>query len=260
MALRAARRAGTLLRRGFGRRHQVAFKGEIDLVTAYDHRAEALIVEAIRAAYPTHSIVAEESRADLGAAEHCWYVDPLDGTTNFAHGYPVFAVSIAYERCGEIESAVTYDPTRRELFAAQRGRGAWLNGRPLRVSPTARLSEALLATGFPYDRANYPVALARWERFIRAARAVRRPGSAALDLAYVAAGRFDGFWEDFLGPWDVAAGLLLVREAGGQVTNLEGGPARPRRGQVLASNGLLHDAMLAVLASGGDSRELEAPP
>lgn len=248
VALLAARRAGTLLMRGFGRRHAVTFKGEIDLVTAYDQRAEALIVAAIRAAYPDHAIVAEEGSGGGGSAEHCWYVDPLDGTTNFAHGYPVFAISIAYERAGVLECGVTYDPTRKECFVAQRGRGAWLNGRRLAVSPTARLDHALLATGFPYDRANYPPALARWERVIRAARAVRRAGSAALDLAYVAAGRFDGFWEDWLGPWDLAAGLLLVREAGGTATDLSGGLVSPRRGQVLASNGHIHEAMLAVLA------------
>ncbi|MBI2321467.1 MAG: inositol monophosphatase, partial [Chloroflexi bacterium] len=229
-------------------RQAVTLKGEIDLVTAYDHRAEALIVETIRARYPHHAVVAEEGRGAGGTPEHCWYVDPLDGTTNFAHGYPVFAVSIAYERAGDLECAVTYDPTRKECFVAQRGRGAWLNGRRLAVAPATPLDQGLLATGFPYDRANYPLALRRWERLIRAARAVRRAGSAALDLAYVAAGRFDGFWEDWLGPWDLAAGLLLVREAGGAVTDLQGGPAGPRRGQVLATSGHIHAAMLAVLA------------
>jgi myo-inositol-1(or 4)-monophosphatase len=249
VAVDAARAAGLVLRDHFGRPQQIEHKGEIDLVTALDRRAESLVVERLRAAFPDHAILAEEGSGGGASARDRWLVDPLDGTTNYAHGYPFFAVSIAYEHAGRIVVGVIYDPLQDELFVAEAGGGAWLNGRPLRVSGTVRLVDSLLITGFPYDRALFPAALRLWDAFMGRAQALRRAGAAALDLAYVAAGRGDGFWERPLQPWDMAAGVLLVEEAGGQVSDYRGGPADIYSGEIVASNGAIHDQMLAVIAA-----------
>jgi myo-inositol-1(or 4)-monophosphatase len=211
--------------------------------------AEQAATALIRARHPGDDILAEEGGAERHGSERRWIIDPLDGTTNFAHGFPWFAVSIALEVSGEVVLGAVFNPHTHELFVAERGRGATLNGRSLHVSPTADIGKALLATGFAYDhkvsaRNNY----SQFERFQRAAQAVRRAGVASLDLACVAAGRFDGFWELQLKPWDVAAGVLLVEEAGGRVSDYAGAPMPLDRGQILASNGLLHARMQEILA------------
>jgi len=232
----------------FGSTLQVAYKGEVDLVTEADVAAEQAIIEVIRGTFPRHDILAEEQGYQASSSAYCWIVDPLDGTTNFAHGFPWFCVSIALAVEGEVVLGVVLHPVTGELFRAERGGGAYLNDIPLQVSKTPRLDQALLATGFPYDRKTSPVN--NYEHFIQfqqSAQACRRAGSAALDLAYTAAGRFDGYWELKLKPWDVAAGQLLVSEAGGRVSDFSGGPLRMDGGETLASNGLLHDAMLEVL-------------
>jgi myo-inositol-1(or 4)-monophosphatase len=182
------------------------------------------------------------------SAEYRWIVDPLDGTTNYAHRYPHFAVSVGLERRGEIVVGAVFDPVRDELFLAQTGGGAYLNGHRLEVSATDQIIDSLLCTGFPYDRGSFGVSLRRWEQFVRTAQAVRRDGSAALDICYVAAGRFDGFWEDHLFPWDMAAALLIVREAGGTATDFRGNPGHAFGEELLATNGRIHRAMLATLA------------
>jgi myo-inositol-1(or 4)-monophosphatase len=229
----------------------VTNKGDIDLVTEADIAAERLIVERIRSYHPRHAILTEESGdvvslGDAGSG-YKWVIDPLDGTTNYAHGYPVFCVSIALEHEGSVVLGVVYDPTRDELFAAERGGGATLNGRSLRVSETGELNGALLCTGFPYDVRDRGDFARHFRNFIMRAQSVRRDGAAALDLAYVAAGRFDAFYEEGLRPWDVAAGVLLVEEAGGRVTHYDGSPFRIYTPPIVASNGLIHEAMLDVL-------------
>lgn len=232
---------------------QVRSKGDINLVTEADLAAERLIIERIKSYYPRHAILAEESGATesviaiAGSSEWKWIVDPLDGTTNFAHGYPCFCVSIALERNGQIEVGVVYDPTRDEMFAAERGSGASLNGRRVQVSLVEELNSAMLCTGFPYDVRERPHFALDFTNFTMEAQAVRRDGSAALDLAYVACGRFDGFWEDGLNPWDVAAGVLLIEEAGGRVTDFVGGELDIYTPKVLVSNGRIHDQMMRVL-------------
>jgi len=251
-AVQTAREAGRILAERFGRITEVSHKGEIDLVTEADLASERFIVERIKNHYPRHAIIAEESgRSDASErrSDYVWIVDPLDGTTNYAHGYPVFAVSIALEYRGEIVLGVVYDPMRDEMFAAERGAGATLNGRCIRVSDVEDLNKAMLCTGFPYDVRERGEFARHFRNFIMAAQAVRRDGSAALDLAYVACGRFDGFWEEGLNPWDVAAGALLVEEAGGRVTDYEGHSFSIYRAPVLASNGLIHEAMMRVLVA-----------
>jgi myo-inositol-1(or 4)-monophosphatase len=245
----AATCAGAMLRARHGGVQQVAFKSEVDLVTAVDREAEALIVEAIRRAFPSHGIVAEESTpAGSSRSGYCWYVDPIDGTTNFAHGFPHFAVSIAVEHDGEPLAAVVYDPMREELFTARRGEGARLNGRRIAVSSAPTLATALLATGFPYDRRQGAAFyLAFVEAALRRSRDVRRAGSAALDLCWVGCGRLDGFWEWKLQPWDTAAGRLVVDEAGGRVTTFSGAVHRLDGPETAASNGAIHDELLALL-------------
>jgi myo-inositol-1(or 4)-monophosphatase len=247
-----ALQAGDLLRRGLGAMLEVGHKGAVDLVTEYDVQSEQLMVEAIRRAYPRDSILAEEG-GESGAGELQWLLDPLDGTTNYAHGLPIFSVSIALARDGEILLGVVYDPTRGELFAASAGGGAWLDGRRLRVSSHDRLNDSLLVTGFPYDiRTNPDNNLDRFAALSLLTRGVRRLGSAALDLAYVAAGRFDGYWEARLSPWDWAAGILLVREAGGTVSRIDGGQDLFREpSSILASNGLIHAELKEALAKRG---------
>lgn len=248
--IQTARDAGRILAERMGRALEVSNKGDIDLVTESDLASEKLIIERINSHYPRHAILAEESgevaRIET-SSEWKWIIDPLDGTTNYAHGYPCFCVSIGVERAGQIELGVVYDPLRDEVFAAERGQGATLNERRIQVSQVEDLNRAMLCTGFPYDVRERPHFARHFSNFTMHAQAVRRDGSAALDLAYVAAGRFDGFWEDGLSPWDVAAGSLLVEEAGGRVSNFRGLPLDIYSPQVLVSNGAVHEAMMRIL-------------
>jgi myo-inositol-1(or 4)-monophosphatase len=250
VALDAARGAGRLLRDELGGTRRIQHKRSvIDLVTEMDQRAEVFIVERLRGAFPDHAVLAEESGATDGRSEYRWHIDPLDGTTNYAHGVPIFAVSVALERAGVVELGVAYDPSRDECFVAERGRGATVNGEAIRVSAIDGLDRALLVTGFPYDiRTTAQTNLPEYAALSVRAQAVRRLGSAVLDLCWVACGRFDGFWELALGPWDMAAGGLIVSEAGGRVTNVRGGPWRLEGPGILASNGLIHDAILSGLS------------
>lgn len=244
-----AAQAGKILLDGYGQDHQVTYKGRIDLVTEMDRRSEDYLVEQIRARFPEHEILAEESGRLNGRGDHLWIIDPLDGTTNYAHGLPIFAVSLAYAHRGEVTLGVVYDPTRDECFSAERGRGAWLNGRPIRVSGTARLIESLLVTGFPYEvDAHTPTNMEYFARFQVRARGLRRLGSAALDLCYVACGRLDGYWELSLGAWDMAAGALIAEEAGAKITDITGSPTylKPPYDAIVA-NPVLHEQMLAVI-------------
>jgi myo-inositol-1(or 4)-monophosphatase len=244
-----AREAGALLREKIHDRHTVRYKGEINLVTEADRLSEALIVERIRREFSGHDILTEESPETANGSDLRWIIDPLDGTTNYVHGYPVFCVSIALEIKGVIMLGAVYDPMLDELFMVEKGAGAFLNGRRLTVSRTEALSRGLLATGFPYDiREDRNNNVNYFKVMALSAQAVRRTGSAALDLAYVAAGRFDGFWELKLMPWDTAASWLLVEEAGGAVTDLRGGPYNLYSSNILASNGLLHAEMARLLA------------
>lgn len=245
-----AHRAGALLRAYQEQGFSVESKGGVDVVTDADRASEALIIAAIRERYPEHRIVAEESGAGGGDGEYTWLVDPLDGTVNYLHGMPIYSVSLALLRGGEPLIGVVYDPSRGELFAAERGRGAHLNGRRLGVSATARMIDALLTTGFPYERFTARENNVReHDHLIMRCQDVRRAGSAALDLSYVAAGRTDGYWELGLKPWDVAAGALIVVEAGGAIADWDGGPWRPEGGRIVASNGRIHAELLAELAA-----------
>jgi len=248
--VQTARDAGRILAERIGRSLEISNKGEIDLVTESDLASERLIIDRIKSHYPRHAILAEESGEAIvidSPNEWKWIIDPLDGTTNYAHGYPCFCVSIGVERAGRIELGVVYDPMRDEIFAAERGGGATLNERKIRVSRVQELNNAMLCTGFPYDVRERPHFARHFSNFTMKAQAVRRDGSAALDLAYVAAGRFDGFWEDGLSPWDVAAGSLLVEEAGGRVSDFLGNQLDIYTPQVLVSNGAIHDSMMSVL-------------
>jgi myo-inositol-1(or 4)-monophosphatase len=250
-----AREAGAILRAGYDQPKHVEHKGTIDLVTEYDKRSEAIILGGLRAAFPTHSFHAEESGRSAGD-EYEWFIDPLDGTTNFAHGFPLFAVSIALAHRGQLIVGVVYDPLRDELYAAAAGQGTTGNGRRLGVSAVPTLGEALLVTGFPYDVRTNPVNnLADFAHMQLRSHGVRRPGSAALDLAWLAAGRVDGYWEYRMKPWDVAAGALLVREAGGRVTTFSGDDDFLNQPTIAASNGHLHAELLSELAAvGGAAR------
>jgi len=248
----AVREAGLYLRQNLGRRFEASFKGAVDLVTPFDVGAQEILAGRLSAAFPGHAILAEEGLSKPGASDCRWIIDPLDGTTNYAHAFPVFSVSAALERAGRVVLGFVYDPMREEMFRAESGRGASLNGASIGVSGVADLGKSLLATGFPYDVRTSPVNnLGHWGRFIVRAQAVRRCGSAALDLAYVGCGRFDGFWELKLKPWDVAAGALIVAESGGRVTDFTGGEHRLRASGILATNGLIHSAMLDVLGRAG---------
>ena len=258
IALQAALAAGDILRAGFGKVEHLRFKGEVDLVTEIDERSEQAIVEIIRARFPDHRVLAEEGSAGGEDERHRWIVDPLDGTTNYAHGLPVFCVSIAYEQDGQVEVGAIYDPMRDEMFLAQRGRRVSLNGRPLAVSTTDVLLSSLLATGFPYDRSLLARAMRQFAALSGKSRAVRRLGSAALDAAYVAAGRLECYWETVVSPWDIAAGWLMVEEAGGQVTDLQGRPFTLSGGEVLASNGYIHGTLLEALARADRGAEVQA--
>jgi myo-inositol-1(or 4)-monophosphatase len=243
-----ALKAGALLKEMFSQTHEIVYKGDINIVTEADKMSEKLIMDEIRRKFPEHGILSEESDAVAGSVALRWIVDPLDGTTNYAHGYPVFCVSIALEKNGQVIVGVIYDPTRNDLFVAERGRGAYLNGKKISVSPLSDLSRALLATGFPYDiRESRENNLDYFTRMAKKAQAIRRAGSAALDLAYLAAGRFDGFWELKLKPWDAAAGCLMVQEAGGRISDLFGAPWHVEAPHLLASNGLLHQQMIEAL-------------
>ncbi|OPY88270.1 MAG: Inositol-1-monophosphatase [Syntrophaceae bacterium PtaU1.Bin231] len=249
-AIETAKAAGQLLKSKFGGPLTVDYKGEIDIVTEADRMSEKLILENIGRRYPDHGILSEESPASGRGASFRWLVDPLDGTTNYAHGFPVFCVSMALEREGEVVLGVVNNPMMDETFAARKGSGAFLNGRRLQVSSVRTLTASLLATGFPYDiRSDDNNNLDFFARMARSAQAIRRAGAAALDLCYVAAGRFDGFWELKLKPWDTAAGWLLVTEAGGRVTDIAGRPYGLSSPNILATNGLLHADMIRVLQS-----------
>lgn len=248
VAQEAALKAGGILRENINGIRQISYKGDINLVTEMDTRSERAVVETLRAAYPGHGIIAEEETSILNDSGFVWIIDPLDGTTNYAHGYPCFSVSIALEYAGEVITAVVYDPMRGELFSARKGEGAYLNGKQIHVSSAETLIQSLLATGFPYDRkVSEKNNLNYFHDLLMASQEVRRDGSAALDLCYVAVGRFDGFWELKLKPWDVAAGSLIVREAGGVVSDLAGMPVRLDAEEIVASNGKIHPHMVKVL-------------
>jgi len=251
LAVLAVKRAGLLLKRRLGQERQVGYKGPVNLVTEMDLLSEKIIVSEIRRRYPGHSLLAEEKTAWQEDSPYRWIIDPLDGTTNYAHGYPIFCVSVALEKEGDVVLGVVYDPMRDELFVAEKEKGARLNGRKIKVSSTSKLSHSLLATGFPYDLRESPANnFDHFRNFALRVHAVRRAGSAALDLCYVAAGRFDGFWEMKLGPWDLAAGSLIVREAGGETTDFLGKRLILDGKHVLASNGKIHREMIRVLKLG----------
>src|SRR5215218_5255517 len=248
-AAQIARDAGQILRDGFGQPHDVRFKSTIDLVTEADQAAEDLIADRLRALCPEHDLLCEEGSVGLSVgATYRWVVDPLDGTTNFAHGLPTFAVSIALEETGVSVLGVVYDPMREELFLARRGGGATLNGAPIRVSNIDRLIASILATGFSYDFERRAQQAEVWRDFLTRVQAIRQTGSAALNLCYIAAGRLDGYWERGISPWDVAAGAVIVTEAGGTVSDMRGGQFRSDGREILASNGNLHGKLLDVIA------------
>ncbi len=251
VAVRAARESGAIQRKWLEKDKKVELKGEINLVTEVDKRCEQRIVEIIRKAFPGHTILTEETPMPELPSPYRWIVDPLDGTTNYAHGYPCFCTSVALELEGEVVLGAVYDLMLDELFTAQQGKGAFLNGERISVSMTTRLTEALISTGFPYDLRESPENnLNHFNNFTMEAQAIRRDGSAALDLCYVAMGRFDGFWELKLQPWDVAAGKLIVEEAGGAVTDFRGRPLDLSGQEVLATNGRIHAEMIRVLQRG----------
>jgi myo-inositol-1(or 4)-monophosphatase len=246
-AVEIAREAGALLANYFERHVGFELKGEFDLITEADRRSEKLVVEKLRLYFPSHSIVAEEGGGSEGSSEYRWYVDPLDGTTNFAHGFPSFNVTLGLARAGEMIAGVIYDPVRQEMFTAERGAGAYLNHRRIHVSSTQRLSESLSATGFPSRKRHHNINIHFYYQLAMASHGVRRTGSAALDLAYVACGRLEYFWEFGLKPWDQAAGTLLVREAGGKTSDMNGEALDiTASDHVLADNGLVHDEVLRV--------------
>ena len=259
-----AREAGALLMQYFNSGLKIEYKGDADLVTAADRASEALIRKRVSELFPTHDVLGEEQGLNDRGSEYRWYVDPLDGTTNFAHGYPVFCVSIAIEhRTAQSTrriAAVVYDPTRDELFSAEYGKGSQLNGRPIRVSKIAQLKECLVATGFPSHKRHLNPNIHFYHQITLRSHGLRRAGSAALDLANVACGRYDGFWEFNLNPWDTAAGALLVQEAGGRVTRFDGSPYRLDSREVLASNGLIHDELMQNFAEIFAGRGLEELP
>lgn len=253
LAVDAALEAGKFLKMNVGKFRQLEHKlgEERNLVTEIDKKAEELIIERIRKRYPHHDFLGEESGSHKVSSDYKWIIDPLDGTTNFTHGLPIFCTSIALEHEGEVILGAIYDPNADELFAAERNKGATLNNRKIRVSGATRLIESLIVTGFPYDIKKNPYnAVEHFSNFLMQSQAVRRLGSAALDLSYVACGRFDGFWEVTLNPWDMAAGVLFVEEAGGKFTNFKGFPSDIYTPNVLTSNGLIHDQMVDVLKKG----------
>ena len=250
LAIDAALEAGRFLKMNVGQIRQIEHKHgeERNLVTEIDKKAERMIIEKIKKRYPLHNFLGEESGSHKAVSDYKWIIDPLDGTTNFTHGLPVFCTSIALEHKGEIVLGAIYDPSADELFTAEKNKGAYLNNRRIRVSQTSKLIESLIVTGFPYDIKDNPYnAVQHFSNVLMEAQAVRRLGSAALDLSYVACGRFDGFWEVALNPWDMAAGVLFVEEAGGRFTNFKGFPSTVYFPNVLATNGLIHDQLIDVL-------------
>jgi myo-inositol-1(or 4)-monophosphatase len=255
-----AREAGALLMQYFHQHLKIEYKGDADLVTAADRASEVLIRNRIREQWPGHDVLGEEQGLSDQGSEYRWYVDPLDGTTNFAHGYPVFCVSMGLEYRGQRIAAVVYDPTRDEMFSAEQGRGAHFNGEAVHVSKTATLKESLLATGFPSHKRHKNPNIYFYHQITLHSHGVRRAGSAALDLCNVAAGRFDGFWEFNLNPWDTAAGVLIVEEAGGMVTRFDGSAFELNSRETLASNGLIHDGLLREFKDIFAGRGLEALP
>jgi len=268
-ASRIALEAGALLRDYFQRGVTTEYKGDVDLVTEADRASEKLLVERLHAAFPGHGIYGEEGTRSHLESEYRWYIDPLDGTTNFAHGFPVFCVSLGLEKRGtslaaredgELVAAVIYDPLREELFTAEKGRGAYLNGAPIHVSRTPVLAEALVATGFPSHKRHANPNIHFYQQFTLRSHGVRRAGSAALDLAYTACGRMDAYWEFNLNPWDTAAGALLVTEAGGSMTRFDGSPFRLDSQEILATNGLLRDEMLEFFRAMFAGEDLEPIP
>ncbi len=264
-----AREAGALLREFYHRGVRTEYKGDVDLVTEADRASETLITERLHAALPEHGVYGEEGTREALDSEFRWYVDPLDGTTNFAHGFPAFCVVLGCERRrpglradedGEMVAGVIYDPLREELFSASRGEGARLNGEPIRVSRATMLQESLIATGFPSQKRHRSPNVHFYQEFTLRSHGVRRAGSAALDLAYVAAGRLDGYWEFKLNPWDTSAGYLLVEEAGGKVTHFDGGRFTLDSREVLATNGLIHGEMQMLFDDMFAGRNLEPIP
>jgi myo-inositol-1(or 4)-monophosphatase len=259
-----AREAGALLMEYFHQGLKIEYKGDADLVTAADRASEALIRERIKKSFPSHDVLGEEQGLNDQGSDYRWYVDPLDGTTNFAHGYPVFCVSMALEHradgAAKRIAGVVYDPTRQELFTAEQGKGAQLNGKPIQVSKAAQLKECLLATGFPSHKRHKNPNIFFYHQITLRTHGVRRPGSAALDLCNVASGRFDGFWEFNLNPWDTAAGTLIVEEAGGKVSSFDGSPFLLNSRETLASNGLVHEALVQEFQAIFEGRGLEALP
>jgi myo-inositol-1(or 4)-monophosphatase len=255
-----AEEAGSLLMGFFHRRVKIEYKGDADLVTEADRNSEALIRRRIRERWPSHDVLGEENGLVDTGSEYRWYVDPLDGTTNFAHGYPVFCVSMALEFKGERIAGVIYDPTREELFAAEKGGGAFLNGQPMQVSKIGRLAECLVATGFPSHKRHKNPNIHFYQEITLRTHGVRRAGSAALDLCYVACGRYDGFWEFNLNPWDTAAGVLMVQEAGGRVTDFSDGPFNINSRQTLATNGLVHEELIEAFQQIFAGRDLDPLP
>jgi myo-inositol-1(or 4)-monophosphatase len=255
-----AREAGSLLREYFHRRVKIEYKGDADLVTEADRASEKLILERIRTYWPSHEVIGEEGAKIETGSDYRWYVDPLDGTTNFAHSYPVFCVSLGLAFRGKRKAAVLYDPTRDELFAAELGKGAFLNGQKIEVSKTPELAQSLVSTGFPSHKRHKNPNIYFYHQLTLRTHGVRRAGSAALDLASVACGRYDGFWEFNLNAWDTAAGILIVEEAGGKVTGFQGQPLAIPDRDVLASNGLIHAQLLHEFAEVFAGRGLEPLP
>jgi myo-inositol-1(or 4)-monophosphatase len=247
-AIEIAHQAGSLLRYYFERHVHFELKGDFDLVTEADRASEKLIVERLKALFPEHGILAEEGSGHDSPSTYRWYVDPLDGTTNFAHGYPVYNVTLALEKAGELIAGVIFDPNRDELFSCEKGGGAFLNGSRIHVSRAAKLDESLFSTGFPSRRRHLDVNIHFYHQLAMASHGVRRGGAAAIDLAYVACGRLDGFWEFGLSPWDMAAGKLLVNEAGGTTSDMRGGSHRLNSPHILADNGSIHDQVVTLFS------------
>ena len=257
-----AREAGALLMTHFRRRIGFEYKGDVDLVTEADRGSEAFITDRIRSRWPRHDLIGEEGARVETGSDYRWYVDPLDGTTNFAHGFPVFCVSIALDHRGQRVAGVVYDPTRDELFAAEKGSGAWLNQRRVKVSTVANMAECLCGTGFPSHKRHKNPNIQFYHQITLRTHGIRRAGSAALDLCYVACGRLDAFWEFNLNPWDTAAGALLVEEAGGKITDITGGPWRLDSRETLATNALVHADFVRTMEdilAGRDLHPLPSP-
>ena len=256
VAQEAAHKAGSMLKKNMGEVREIAFKGAVNIVTNFDKRSQEIICEHLSSRFPDHDFLAEEDFHQDRGSDFRWIIDPIDGTTNYAHNFPVFCVSIALENKGEIIAGVVYDPLREEMFYASKEGGAFLNGDKISISCIAELQKSLLATGFPYDIWESQVNnLDHFTNFITRAQAIRRCGAAAIDLCYVACGRFDGFWELKLNPWDIAAGALIVTEAGGSMSDFQGEKFSTYGDETLASNGVIHDQMIKVLQSAGKKKE-----